>query len=654
MRPDKLSIFDLFQMRNQYLIPLFQRGYVWTLQDQVLPLWEDIMDRANALEEYRDLAEKVGGKGKLRDLRKHFLGTVVVGAPSGGSSTNVPMSEVIDGQQRITTLYILLLAFRDVCSSIDDEALHDDIKLLTRNRGNYPESRNHLKVWPTNVGRDIICSLFEAGSFSEVCKRYPATGARKSDRYDRPLLVKAYLFFYVMIESYLHGIQHDDQVPLSGDLSVSATVIKSIEKDNRVWSPSYSGKEASVKHAHHFLETCRDCFQIMSLLLEEEDDPQIIFETLNARGAPLQPSDLVRNFIFLEASRRSEDVDYLYNQFWRYFDELPDDVSSGKGAKFWRLEQKQGRLKTVRLDLLLYYYVGMRKRQDIKVSHVFDEFKTWWGDENREIPVELDRLLKIANHFKVFLQPRQESRFDWFCRRMKLMDTSTATPLLFYFLEFHNPDSPEFTSLLDVVESYFVRRFICGLTAKGYNQVFLRVLTECSSTGTANTSTVKSYLSGLQGESIKCPTDEEFSRAWRTRSLYQGTNTSKVRAILEALELSFRGSRHEYQHLPEGLTVEHVMPQKWEEQKWPLMQNGSEEGRNQLLHSIGNLTLVTGSFNSSLSNESYDVKKKEIVETSLLSLNAYFQKAESWNEEKIIERAEILLPSALKLWPRPE
>ena len=109
--------------------------------------------------------------------------------------------------------------------------------------------------------------------------------------------------------------------------------------------------------------------------------------------------------------------------------------------------------------------------------------------------------------------------------------------------------------------------------------------------------------------------------------------------------------------MPDGLSVEHVMPQKWET-NWPLVTVDAEivANRKRLLHSIGNLTLVTQNFNSALSNEAFSVKRSEIVTTSLLTLNAYFQKfgdKDVWDEQQITMRAKELFPLALKIWARP-
>lgn len=658
MRPDKKAVTDLFSERVQYLIPLFQRGYVWTLNDQVQPLWEDLVDRLEAILLHQADAEKVG-ESKLKPLRRHFLGTVVIGSLKGSSSDSVGSRDVIDGQQRITTLQILLLAFRDLLAPLDDEALTYDLKPLTQNIGKYRRATDTLKVLPTNVGRDVMQALAEAGGATAVCERFQVKVGKQ--RLERPAMVRAYLFFHGMLACHLRGLRYDDPIPGSvagaDERTVAYAVIRSIEQDNQFRLPG-ADLPIDVSHGHALLTTLREGFQIMSLELEEEDDPQIIFETLNARGAPLLPSDLIRNFIFLQATRNSEPVDDLYRLGWQHFDDTPDESEAAKGAKFWKQLERQGRLKSSRLDLLMYYYVGLRKCEDLKVSHVFNEFKDWWQEEPRETRVELERISRLAEHFRTFLVPRQSTRFGLFCRRLKLLDVSTATPLVMYLLEHHKPDSAEFIQAITDIESYLVRRFICGLTTKGYNRVFLnRLLAEMVREGKTDVTSLRIKFLALGGDSQIFPDDESFSRNWCHRGLYQGRNTSKVRAILEALELALRGKKQEALALPSGLTVEHVLPQKWGKE-WPLLTEDGEliAKRDRLLHSIGNLTLVTQSFNSALSNAAFSVKRPEIVSTSLLMLNTHFQaytEGEEWNEDEIIKRAESLLATALKVWPYP-
>ncbi len=376
---------------------------MWSLNEQVQPLWEDLIDRLEAIVQHRTDAQAVGA-GKLRPLRRHFLGTVVIGSLKGGSSDAVGNRDVIDGQQRITTLQILLLAFRDLVAPLGDDALSYDLKPLTQNIGKYRQASDTLKVLPTNVGRDVMQALAELGSVEKICERFPAKVGRQHQ--ERPAMVRAYLFFHAMVACHLRGLRYDDPLPgaaADDDTRVVDVVMNSIDSDNQLKLPG-AELPLDAERGHTLLAALREGFQIMSLELEDEDDPQIIFETLNARGAPLLPSDLIRNFIFLHATRNGEDVDELYREGWQHFDETVD-TSTGKGAKFWKQQERQGRLKNSRLDLLLYHYVGMRKCEDLKVAHVFNEFKDWWQDEPRDTQHELARITHLAGYFQTFMVP---------------------------------------------------------------------------------------------------------------------------------------------------------------------------------------------------------------------------------------------------------
>ena len=515
-------------------------------------------------------------------------------------------------------------------------------------------------MWPTNAGRDVMQVLSRAGGVEEVCKRFPTKGIDRQ-KIERPLMVQAYLFFYAMLMCHMRGKRFDDPVSdkdADEEHTIANAVIRSIDKDNEIHIP-FLNVPSSLEPVRLLLDTLQTCFQIMRLQLDSEDDPQIIFETLNARGAPLQPSDLIRNFVFLTASRKNENVDAFYESYWREFDEKTEAGSGAKGAKFWKKEERQGRLKNSRLDLLLYHYVGLRKCDDLTVGYVFEEFKDWWESEDRNTEHELQRLTRLATYFETFIAPNQKTRFDLFCRRMKLLDTATQTPLLFHFLEHHEPESVEFITSLDYVESYFVRRFICGLTTKSYNRVFLnRLLAEMVRDKKSDASTLRAKLIELEGSSQRWPNDEEFKASCLHRQLFQGRNTRKVRAVLEALEFAQRSAKQEFAPELNALSVEHVLPQQWKPEDWPLPADTPEarEARTRLLHSIGNLTLVTPAFNSALSNETFKVKRPEIVANSSLVLNAYFQKFKDddvWNEETIVARAGSQFAYAIKIWPYP-
>lgn len=661
MQHSKTSILQLFANPRQYLIPIFQRGYVWTLEEQIKPLWEDIADRAQALIEYQDNQKQVG-ICNLKPLRKHFLGTLVLGSVQNASFGYVPTMEVIDGQQRITTLQILLIAFRDVATTLKDEFINQSFSTLTRNPGPYMVQHHHYKVWPTNAGRADIEALASLGALQDVCAKFPLK-REGNKKLPRTLMVEAYLYFYGVISLFLQGQSHDDPVERgsngASEQSLSDLIIHSIRHHDQVQYPN-AGQPLDKIRAKLLLDTLSIAFQLMALDLEEEDDPQVIFETLNARGALLFPSDLIRNFIFLQATRKEENVDFLYNKYWREFDEKTADGYGQKGNEFWKQEERQGRLKNTRLDLLLYHYVSLRTQEDVKVAHVFQAFKTWWEQQERETQQELQRLNRTAAVFAKIIDPHPVSRFGLFCARVKALDTAMLTPLILYLREHYAEDADELLTILTDLESYLVRRYICGLSTKGYNRIFLSLLSELVITKKADVATIRAYLLNLKGDSQVWPDDAEFQESWLNRAIYQPRRLSKPRMLLEALELGLHTNKQEEIIKLVGLTIEHVLPQAWKPEVWPIKDNSdaAKSRRNQLLHTIGNLTLITQPMNSSLSCGPFQNKRPAITQ-SLLTLNAYFQQdkflapAAIWAEETLVERGRFLFAVAKRIWPHP-
>jgi hypothetical protein len=122
-------------------------------------------------------------------------------------------------------------------------------------------------------------------------------------------------------------------------------------------------REIQVERLEALYHSLQTSLQFVVIELEDRDDPQVIFETLNARGQPLLPSDLIRNFIFLQASGTT-DIDKLYNVYWKDFDEK---VIASTSARFWHVEERQGRLVRPRIDLFIFHYLTMTtEKPDLK------------------------------------------------------------------------------------------------------------------------------------------------------------------------------------------------------------------------------------------------------------------------------------------------
>lgn len=231
MRPNKTTVTGLFSTPHQYQIPIFQRGYVWTLEKQVGPLWSDIQDRANALLEQKALAAH-GNAAAVKPLQKHFLGSIVM-TPVPNVFGRAPAFEVIDGQQRSTTLHLLLLAFRQAATQFPPGPIPQMLDGLIRNPGPYQCAEDHFKVWPTQAGQDEMRRLNEvSASVQDLCATYPARDGRR--KVERPLMVQTFLYLYHACLAYLRGIDLGDPASTTGDTTWGDTLVASIRRSNDV------------------------------------------------------------------------------------------------------------------------------------------------------------------------------------------------------------------------------------------------------------------------------------------------------------------------------------------------------------------------------------------------------------------------------------
>jgi hypothetical protein len=666
MQPGKTSVTSLFGAQAQYVIPVFQRGYVWTLEKQVVPLWADLEDRAIKLIERAEMADQVGTHS-LKPLQKHFLGSLVL-TPVHSAFGRVTAYEVIDGQQRTTTLHLLMLAFRHAAKQIEDSPVSQMLDTLVRNPGPYTGKDDHHKVWPTQAGRAEMAFLDEAADCQAVCSAYPAKGGKNGkQRIERPLMVQAYLYLHHACLAYLRGVSLEDPIAPESDRTWSDMLVHAIRNDNLV-QPVQKDLALQPVRAEMLFTALRDFVQIMTLTLETEDDPQVIFETLNARGEPLLASDLIRNFVFLEAARRGQVVDSLYLQYWQGFDEQRDQNDVVTANRYWRERERQGRITYPRIDLFFFHYTVLRRQQETMVSHVFQGFKEWWQGEQRDIDGELARIVRASRHFRELISPEGEGFIAEFARLTKSLEVSTLTPVYLALRERLGEGDPRLKEALGDLASYVARRAICGYTTKNYNKLFLKLLSDVAQ-AEEPAAALRASLLKLGGHSQEWPTDQDLSDAWMDRAVYKELRPVKVAAILRVLELASRTPKQEstWTPVPEALTVEHVLPQAWEGGgHYPLEDEGDEKRlrRNRLVQTFGNLTLLTQPLNSSVSNGPFlDFEHSgKIVEGkrsgfrgSLLLLNSYFlhPTLTAWSDDQIIERGRNLLSCALRVWTRP-
>jgi hypothetical protein len=214
------------------------------------------------------------------------------------------------------------------------------------------------------------------------------------------------------------------------------------------------------------------------------------------------------------------------------------------------------------------------------------------------------------------------------------------------------------------IESYLVRRLVCGLSPKNYNRFFHEIVRalqaadnfspEAIRTALLRSSANTAHWLDDAADTARWPSDAEFKQAWIESGFYNILRQQRTRVILEALDRQQKSSLADTQIIFTKSTIEHLLPQSWQAH-WPLP-NGADlvqtnKDRKELLHTIGNLTLLSGSLNAKVSNGPWDTKYARIRKHSMSNLNQ--QLPVVWDEAAIRHRTAALFKSAIVSWPYP-
>jgi hypothetical protein len=598
-----LNLRSIFQKEVQYLIPLFQRPYVWVEDLQWAPLWDDV---ARAAEIYREQQRRSNDSATaLKETGRHFMGAIVLQQQSTGVD-EPERRHVVDGQQRLTTLQLLLDAAREVFENrgYAKEGLQLG-KLVLNDKELYPAEEHRLKVCPTLTDQEA----FRRAMYDDL----PA------DSPTEPLIVRAHAFFKTRVEESLGTAPDEARARASAITAVLLAVL-----------------------------------EVVVIELQPGDDENMIFETLNARGTPLLDSDLIKNWIMHRAGEEGHDGDALYHQHWQGFD-----------TNWWRMEVRQGRLSRPRIDIYLHYWLTMQKRAEVPANRFFKAFQTYAVSLPGGVESVVSEIDRSSAAFRRIHSTAQDATLTKFLYRWRILDAGVTTPLLLWLLtEREEIGESAFLATLTAIESYFVRRMICRFTAKDYNNLVLDLLRklhaaprECAA------NVVTEHLSDQTAVTRVWPTDADVRENLLTQPAYQTFTRPRLRMLLEAAEDDMRSKMSEEQLAAWGtLTIEHIMPRAWA-RHWsadldvhpPELRAGIEESRDRIVHTIGNLTLVNGHLNPSLSNGAWTDKRAELRRHSVLRLNSdlLMSAGDVWNEGAIRARGAALAERILAVWPRP-
>ncbi|WP_328718789.1 DUF262 domain-containing HNH endonuclease family protein [Streptomyces sp. NBC_00247] len=591
MDAKSMTLRDLFGPDARLVVPVFQRPYVWTEHRNWRPLWEDVTALVH---------RRMAGEG----IHPHFLGAVVLDqllTPTG----SMPARQVIDGQQRLTTLQVLLAAVRDVARELDvqDKYVRALVKLTVNDDDLTDDPHAAFKVWPTHIDRESFRMIMDGRLRQPVDVAFPVAPNASA-------IVQAYGFFRNRTVELAHELNQKNRLD--------------------------EGFDALVR-------VFREKFELVVIDLKPEDNAQVIFEALNDRGTPLQASDLVKNLIFQRAEEQALPVEELYRDLWAQL-ETPD----------WRREVRQGRLKRPRLDVFLMQYLTGELAEEVLAPELFLTFRSYVNGADMSLVALMRRLVEWAGAYRQLTaeeQPRtSEGRF---LRTVGVLDANTVMPVLLWLVTHFDEDDR--AGAVATLDSYLMRRTVCRMTTKNYNRLFLELLKELKAKN--DPAVVADFLLRQDTDSGFWPRDRDIRDAFRSQPLYKQLTRARLRLLLAELEDSlYSGKTERLVHNGE-LTIEHLMPQAWEDH-WPLPDSGSHgnaearERRQALLHTVGNLTLLTGRLNTSVSNGPWERKKSDILAHSALSLNRSLPA--QWDEGAVQARADQLSEAFSRRWQRPD
>jgi alkylated DNA nucleotide flippase Atl1 len=586
---------DVFMQPQHLVVPPFQRPYVWEEEEQWAPLWRDV----------RRVAELRPAQ-PAADI-KHFLGAIVVQAQEsilGG----LPASSIIDGQQRLTTLQLLMDATAAALEAATYDHLAAQLDQLTHNQEIYVRGLpTRLKLRHSNKDGEAFDEVMDADVPVDHQDLLHAAAR----------VTRAHAYFAGAVEDWLRP----------------------------------AGEGASDR-AQALTDALARGLQIVAINLGADENPQEIFETLNARGTPLTAADLIRNFVFQRLAAGGVDTR-------KHLADWPFETA------FWEKEVSVGRFPMQRSSLFFNQWLVSQVGEEIGPRATFTRFKQFVEDcelERGETVVQLLPTIRAqADAYEAWTvhsrdPDRQLSRVELAFYRMRAADSQLLKPLLLWL---HNPGRGFPADVIDrvitVVESWHVRRQLLRLNLGDMGRVVVDIIRmHATSPPEQLADSIETYLSRLNVTSTYWPGDTEVRDALRTEQVFRRFKKARARFFLEAIEDRYRAQTNQPRVPRRSYPIEHVLPQSWPKH-WPVSGEDAQAARAEHVHRLGNLTLLTTSLNSKVSNGPWESKRTALQAHDTLLLNSRLLSTWTgdWDEDTIDARSEALIDALLETWPVP-
>lgn len=541
LKANETTIQPILEGTKQYIIPMFQRTYSWDL-----PQWEQLF------EDIMEINEETG-------IDEHFIGSFVSMNITSGPH-DVQKYLIIDGQQRLTTILILLSVIRDKAREQKNDRLAEEIleKFLVNK---HEEGEEYFKFLPTQVDRKNFKQIIVGNTNSLD---------------ENSLITKAYKYFYNVID-----------------------------------------EEIDIKYLKSIITSS---LSVVSIVLDQDDNPYRVFESLNAKGRPLTQADLIRNFFFMRIPQKEQET--VYEDYWK-----PMQEALGE-----------------RLTDFIRHYL-MRDGTNVRKSDVYYILKNRVGDS--DAINHLRELKMFSDYYNKLLNPTLErnKKVALYIERINELELGVVYPFLLSIYDEYQQErysADHFVEVLKMLENFLIRRFVCDIASKHLTKIFLPLYSKIKVYNPAQAiDEAKAYLQ-VRGY----PKDNEFKHELLSSKLYgQGDRRKKTKFILHSIERSYN---HKEIVSINKASIEHIMPQTLTDSWIGDLGEDHEVIHDIYLHRLGNLTL--SGYNAELSNEPFDVKKKYYIKSNF-ELNKKMSVYNKWNKENIEKRSEELANQCLKVWP---
>lgn len=544
--------------KKRFVIPVYQRNYDWKME--------------NCKQLYDDLVTVIRS-----NRRSHFFGSIVSSyQPNGRYSEYL----VIDGQQRLTTVSLLLLAMYNLLKqgkvSAQTETMAQEIfedYLVDKHQ----PKETRIKLKPVKNDRSAFGKLFD----------------EEEDHIKNSNLTVNYAYFYNRIQK----------------------------------------EEITIDQLYDALFT----LEIINIELTYDDNPQLIFESLNSTGVALSEGDKIRNFILMGLPSREQN-DY-YERYWNKIELCTDyDVS-----------------------LFVRDYLSVKQQMIPSMSKVYFTFKGFVQTQEINTEELLKDLLAYAKWYEILLKGKTaDKQLNACIHRLNRLETTITRPFFLEVLRLHTIGKLAITDVRDVflvTENYLFRRTICDLPTNALNKIFLMLHKEIIRFDGTEENYVAKFKYALlsKGDRGRFPDDNEFTDAFATRQVYQMNSKNKI-YILERFEnYGTIEDKDIYRHFDDGdYSIEHIMPQHLTPAWIKELGEDYEQIHELWLHRIANLTL-TG-YNSKYSNSPFSEKRdtQNGFKDSGLRMNTWIAQQDKWGLAELERRNQLLMERALAIWAKPQ